>query len=215
MSGKDDEDSRRANRSSGDGDDECHSLQSMEIPGTNSIATPTGARSSSRGLRRHITRKFTRGIQAYQQDHNEAVISTDDILQWDDGQVDRFKGLTPPPLTPDLLPGKKRSIRAILGDNSPPRKDKMSEEIDKMTSQANSSPSDAVDLGSQAPESDQASGSHQQKKVRLALTMRGMGPSNRTEADFHRDQRERTLNDQQSEYTREKDDDSSIYPRSR
>ncbi|KAI0014413.1 hypothetical protein F4779DRAFT_612705 [Xylariaceae sp. FL0662B] len=217
MSERDEDDSRRANHSPGGDDNGCYPVQSTEVPvRSNSVATSVRARpSSSQGLRRHLTRRLTREIQNYQQSHNEAVASTEDILRWDDGQVNRFKGLTPPPLTPELLPGKKRSIRAILGDNSPPRKDKMSEEIDKIMSQVASSPSDAIRPDSQFMESDQASSSHQQKKIKFVSTARSAGPSDRAEGNTHQGHGESSLDDQQSEHTRGEKDDNYISSQSR
>ncbi|KAI1334879.1 hypothetical protein F5Y15DRAFT_400156 [Xylariaceae sp. FL0016] len=117
--------------------------------------------------RRPITRGLAQNIQVHQKHRQEAVSSRVDILKWNDNQIDVFRGLTLDPLPSAMVPSRKRSLSTILADDSPPRKDKLTEEIDQIARDSDGS----YGLASDGPKtrggySNQSPQDHRKKRTR-------------------------------------------------
>ncbi|KAI1492365.1 hypothetical protein F5X96DRAFT_396962 [Biscogniauxia mediterranea] len=159
----------RDHPSSSSEDGERSSQQATGVPTEPaSLVDSPPSQLSRQGPRRPVTRQLAQGIQAYQRSHLGVMSSREEILKWDDGQINMFQGLTPPPLPMDMLPKRKRTIREILFDENRPRKDKLAEEIDKLANEAGPSSSyilghGPADLGA----GGEASGANAPKRIRL------------------------------------------------
>ncbi|KAK9422526.1 hypothetical protein SUNI508_00389 [Seiridium unicorne] len=79
----------------------------------------------------HRTRAQVRRVQIHQREHDQPVLSADEILRSEDSM---FRGLTPPPWPSDLTPHKKRprTVEEIIKDDSPRDPDKMHDELEQM-----------------------------------------------------------------------------------
>ncbi|KAI1503874.1 hypothetical protein F5X99DRAFT_78898 [Biscogniauxia marginata] len=169
--------------------------------------------SSGQGPRRPVTRRLTQGIQAYQQSRLGVMSSRDEILRWDDGQINRFKGLTPPPLPSAMLPTKKRTIGEILNDEKPPEKDKLAQEIDKLAQGADPAKGYVLQSGPADPGAGgEASGTNKQKRIRLDPTPRVMPTDETTDMSGNQ---ESPGEGQSSEHTRDTDSNNDSYSVSR
>ncbi|KAI0867858.1 hypothetical protein GGS24DRAFT_252167 [Hypoxylon argillaceum] len=118
----------------------------------NRLYTPS--RCSEPSVRPPKSRRFLEDLQAAQ---------TNRLGSLDDGS---FRGLTPPPLPFDMLPSKKRPLCEVLGDESPPRKDKLTVEIEQLAREepASSRASPAGPSGTQNVTPIQ---SHRRKKSKV------------------------------------------------
>lgn len=140
-----------------------------------SLTGPRPSLPSGQGTRRPVTRRLAQDIQAYQQSHSGVMSSRDDILQWDDSQINRFQGLTPPPLPTAMLPTRKRTIGEILTDENRPHKDKLAQEIDKLAAEAGPSSSSVLGRGPAGLDAGgEASGANAPKRIRLDPNPRAM-----------------------------------------
>jgi hypothetical protein len=100
-------------------------------PGSDDAASVrTRSRSSERGVRRPVTRRLMQELRADRMNRPDASNPTMGIPSMISSS---FRGLTPDPLPSAMLPDKKRSLDEVLLDESRPRKDKMSAEIDQLT----------------------------------------------------------------------------------
>ncbi|KAI5917234.1 hypothetical protein F4810DRAFT_716674 [Camillea tinctor] len=156
-------------------DGEPSSQQATGIPTEPASLTDSPSLPSRQGPRRPLTRRLAHDIQAYQQSLG-VMSSRDEILRWDDGQINLFQGLTPPPLPTAMLPTRKRTLREILSDEKRPEKDKLAQEIDKLADEAGPSSSSYVfGRGPAEPgNGGEASGVSAQKRIRLDPTPRVM-----------------------------------------
>ncbi|KAI1423305.1 hypothetical protein F5Y12DRAFT_551495 [Xylaria sp. FL1777] len=93
------------------------------------------SRSSERRLQRPMTRGFAQHLQTARTSHPDTPDSTQGTSS---STTSSLIGLTLTPLPSAMLPSKKRSIGEVLGDESPPEKDKMSAEIDQLAGRPSS-----------------------------------------------------------------------------
>ncbi|CAJ2513704.1 Uu.00g018230.m01.CDS01 [Anthostomella pinea] len=163
-------------------DDERWSTQAAgALTESSSAGSSTQSLSRRHSSRRPITRRLAHDIQVSQQSQVGTVSSTEDILNWDDTQVNRFMGLTPPPLPPAMLPYKKRTLKQVLDKDYPPRKDKMSEELDGLVHETKS-PEYVLVSGPFSPqtgESSRTAEANQHKETKMteaSLTPRFLPP---------------------------------------
>ncbi|KAI0813956.1 hypothetical protein GGR55DRAFT_489048 [Xylaria sp. FL0064] len=101
-------------------------------PGSDDLELlPTHSGPSEPAVERPLTRRFAQHLQAAQTDHantTEAAPATSTI------GGNSLMGLTLSPLPSAMLPSRKRSLGEVLGDETPPGKDKLSAEIDHLAS---------------------------------------------------------------------------------
>ncbi|KAK5625048.1 hypothetical protein RRF57_000764 [Xylaria bambusicola] len=122
----------------------------------------TRSRSSDRGPRRPVTRRLLHNIQTAQARDSNTTGMAQRISSLGD---EPLMGLSPlSPLPPAMLPTKKRSLNEVLGDQSPPEKDKMSAEIDELAGR----PTSDLPSSSSEPGNAVATGSHQRKKSKVS-----------------------------------------------
>ncbi|KAI0520930.1 hypothetical protein F5B22DRAFT_644671 [Xylaria bambusicola] len=118
----------------------------------------TRSRSSDRRPRRSVTRRLLQHIQTSEVSDPDTAGMAHGISSLGN---EPLMGLSPlSPLPPAMLPTKKRSLDEVLGDQSPPEKDKMSAEIDELAG----GPTSDLSGSSSGPRNAVATGSHQRKK---------------------------------------------------
>ncbi|KAI3338664.1 hypothetical protein F4824DRAFT_72788 [Ustulina deusta] len=101
-------------------------------PGSDDLELlPTRSRSSERELQRPMNTGPVQHLQAARTNHPDATDATRGISSVDSSSL---MGLMLSPLPSAMLPNKKRSLVEVLDDESPPQKDKMSDEIDELAS---------------------------------------------------------------------------------
>lgn len=99
-------------------------------PGSDRLdSAPALSRSSGRAHDGPMTRGLLQGVQTSRASNQDTTRGTQGLSTVDSGSL---RGLTPAPLPPDILPSKKRTLGEVLRDESPPRKDKLSAEIDQL-----------------------------------------------------------------------------------
>ncbi|KAI1127370.1 hypothetical protein F5Y10DRAFT_194865 [Nemania abortiva] len=125
---------------------------------------PTLSLSSEPGLRRPMTRRFLQDLQASQTNRLDAGRAARETLSPSNSSL---RGLTPPPLPSSMVPSKKRSLGEVLGDESPPEKDKMSAEIDQLAG-GELGLSHASPAGPSGTQSVAPTRTHQRKKSRVS-----------------------------------------------
>ncbi|KAI1436615.1 hypothetical protein GGR50DRAFT_693020 [Xylaria sp. CBS 124048] len=81
-----------------------------------------------------------------------------------------FRGLTPPPLPSAMLPSKKRHLDEVLCDKSPPEKDKMSVEIERIASGSSSEPY-VLQGGPSGTQNEVHICSHRQKETKTSAEL--------------------------------------------
>ncbi|GAW10706.1 hypothetical protein ANO14919_000410 [Xylariales sp. No.14919] len=122
----------------------------------------TRSRSSERGLQRHATRRLAQHLQTARTSHSdipdaargESSLGSSSLI-----------GLTLDPLPPDMVPNKKRSLGEVLGDDSPPQKDKLSAEIDRLAEE--DLPND-LSAGSSGTQNVAPAEPHRHKRIRAS-----------------------------------------------
>ncbi|KAI0117777.1 hypothetical protein GGR51DRAFT_267177 [Nemania sp. FL0031] len=122
-----------------------------------------GSLSSESRPRRPRPRRLKQDLRASQASRLDTGRATREISSFSSGS---FRGLTPPPLPPAMLPSKKRSLGEVLGDKSAPQKDKMSLEIDQLAGGGSSRPH-ALPAGPSGTQSTRPIQSQQRKKGRV------------------------------------------------
>ncbi|KAJ8131721.1 hypothetical protein O1611_g1905 [Lasiodiplodia mahajangana] len=121
-------------------------------------STHTGLLSSEPRPQRPMTRRFLQDL------HASTGRAAREISSLGSSSL---RGLTPPPLPPAMLPSKKRSLGEVLGDESPPEKDKMSVEIDQLAGGGPSRPH-ALAAGPSGTQSVMSIQSHRRKKSKAS-----------------------------------------------
>ncbi|KAI1192168.1 hypothetical protein F5B17DRAFT_379693 [Nemania serpens] len=164
------QDARMSSQTSGDDDDVCSNkaASGSSDPDSEDLDFDhTRSRSSGPGLQRPMTRRLLRDLEAARTIRQDIGSTAQAISSPSSSSL---RGLTPPPLPSVMLPGKKRSLDEVLNDDSPPQKDKMSVEIDRL---AVGSPNSQLKLaGPSGTQNATRTPSHPPKKSRV-----GGGPS--------------------------------------
>ncbi|GAP86374.1 hypothetical protein SAMD00023353_1800320 [Rosellinia necatrix] len=132
-----------------------------------SVYTPS--RSSQPERRRPMTRRHLQDLQAAQESHEDTAYATDEMSSLNSNP---FRGLTPAPLPPAMLPSKKRSLDEVLRDNSPPQKDKLFTEIEQLSGEEVSRPH-TPPAGPSGTQNNMPVWSHQRKKSRVSIESSG------------------------------------------
>ncbi|KAI1174632.1 hypothetical protein F4777DRAFT_377803 [Nemania sp. FL0916] len=133
--------------------------------GSSDPGSDTRSRSSDAGLPRPATRRPLQTLQTAQTHRLDTSRATQGISTLSSSSL---RGLTPPPLPSAMLPSKKRSLGEVLGDESPPEKDKMSVEIDHLVGAEEPSWAQHPTAGSSGTQDVLPIQSHRRKRNRVS-----------------------------------------------
>ncbi|KAI0965185.1 hypothetical protein F4678DRAFT_343560 [Xylaria arbuscula] len=126
------QDAVSSSQGSGEDEENCSNkaTSGSSDPGSDHLELlRTRSRSSERGRERPQTRISAQNLQAAPASNPDKTDTTPGASTVGSNSL---LGLTLSPLPMDMLPNKKRSLGEVLGDESPPQKDKMSDEIDHL-----------------------------------------------------------------------------------